>query len=62
MLLPEPERDTACFSDKQWFVEGYAFSTKEDAEAAIKLAYKHATTVREEWGARLATLIEESEP
>lgn len=35
------KRDTACFSNYQWYVDGYAshmFSTEEDAKAALALA------------------------
>lgn len=35
------ERDTACFSARQWFVTGvgsFSFSTKADADEAIALA------------------------
>lgn len=42
MSLPEPKRDTACFSDRQWFVGECAFSTEEDARQAIGLAKKYA--------------------
>lgn len=33
-------RDTACFRDKQWFIDGFgwAFSTKQDAENALRVA------------------------
>lgn len=39
--LLKAERDTAVFSDRQWYVAGYGrfwFTSKEDAEAAIGLA------------------------
>ena len=45
------KRDTACFSPRQWFIEGYEgpmFSTKEDAEQAIRFAYDHEMRMREE--------------
>ncbi len=43
ITLPEPVRDTACFSSRQWHVGKHAFTTKEDAQEAIKLAGLHAT-------------------
>ena len=46
--LPAPKRDTACFSDRQWFVGDYAFSTQGDAETAIRLASALAQAAREE--------------
>lgn len=36
---PRIYRDTACFSDRQWFIAGMeklSFSTKADAENAVK--------------------------
>ncbi len=44
----EIKRDTACFSNRQFFIEGCAaangcmFTSKEDAEAAMKFANAHA--------------------
>jgi hypothetical protein len=37
----EIKRDTAVFSRRQWYIDGYAqhwFSTEEDAKAALALA------------------------
>lgn len=47
----EIKRDTARFDRRQWYVDGYAqyfFTSKEDAEDALRLAHQIAqNTVRE---------------
>ncbi len=45
--LPEPERDTACFSKMQWFVGGVPFTTEQDAKNATQLAMRHEQNVRQ---------------
>lgn len=47
--LPEPKRDTACFSNRQWFVNDCAFSTKEDAKEAINLVNRCFCLFSHEW-------------
>lgn len=61
LKLPDPQRDTACWSARQWHVGGYAFTTKEDAEAAIMLAHKHGRAVREEWAREMSALLDKAE-
>lgn len=61
-MLPAPERDTAVFGPRQWFIpiEDDAsrpmFTTKEDAEAAIRLAYSYAQRERAEISEKLTEL------
>jgi hypothetical protein len=46
-MLPDPKRDTACFSDRQWFVLDFAFTSEADANAAIKLAHFYSMQEKE---------------
>ena len=46
MLNLTVKRDTAVFSDRQWYIEGYThpdcwFSTEKDAAAAVAVAYAY---------------------
>tara|TARA_R110000824_G_scaffold401032_1_gene610386 strand:+ start:426 stop:614 length:189 start_codon:yes stop_codon:yes gene_type:complete len=56
--IPAPVRDTACFSDKQWFVGDIPFSTKGDAENATKLAGQHGYKCMSEVAKKIADFVD----
>lgn len=56
--IPPPKRDTACFSDRQWFVGSHAFSTQKDAEVAIRLAGEVSLLARKELWQKLHDTID----
>ncbi len=60
ITLPEPVRDTACFSDRQWFVGSCAVTTEKDAEEAIKLAGLHATDKCREVAAKATKAVDDA--
>ena len=58
--MHEIKRDTACFSDRQWYVDGLdshigtpMFSTEKDAQEALKLGSIMATQERWAIGQRV---------
>ncbi len=59
-MLPEPVRDTACFSDRQWFVGSCAFTTEKDAQEAIKLAGLHARDVCAEVAEKVSKAVDDA--
>lgn len=60
--LPDPYRDTACFSDRQWFVMDIAFSSEADAKAAIRLARLHAANEKERLADEIRAKLNEALP
>lgn len=49
--LLEAKLDGGRFAERRWYVDGYGshyFTTKEDADAAIRLSYQVATNARRE--------------
>ncbi len=58
--LPDPVRDTACFSSSQWHVGKHAFTTREDAEEAIKLAGMHATDLCREVASKAIKAVDDA--
>lgn len=59
----EVKRDTAVFSNRQWYIEGFTgpscwFSSKEDAEAAAAVADLHASQKCERLTRRAVNVLE----
>lgn len=55
-------QDTAVFSRRQWYVEGYTgpscwFSTKEDAEAAAAVASQYAVSQTDQLAERVVDFM-----
>ncbi len=59
-MPPKPTRDTACFSDRQWFVGQCAFTTEKDAQEAIRLAGLHATELCREVASKAIKAMDEA--
>lgn len=64
-MTHEIKRDTACFSDRQWYVDGLAshigrpmFSTEKDAQEALKVGSIMAETERWAIGERVQKALD----
>ncbi len=60
LMLPNPVRDTACFSSRQWHVGKHAFTTKADADEAIKLAGRYATELCREVASKAIKAVDDA--
>ncbi len=58
----EIKQDTACFSTRQWYIEGRQpgpmFTTEKDAQEAQRLGYKMAQEAVEEVGRQLQYAVD----
>lgn len=56
----EVKRDTAVFSRRQWYIDGYAlhwFSTEDDAKAALALARQYGRNERNELARQIRDML-----
>jgi hypothetical protein len=63
--MHEIKRDTACFSDQQWYVDGLKshigtpmFSTEKDAQEALKLGSIMAANLRSDISKRVQDALD----
>ncbi len=65
-MIIEIKRDTACFSPRQWYVEGPCtvrygtpmFSTEQDAKEVLKLAENMVAEKQDEIGERIREALD----